>query len=596
MAKYLITVSQLKCACLDSAWLARWLRGETPPTLVRPGGKNGIIFSVQGTAFHQLAEQFTAWLGAENKSSKALADAGSLWSVFYERLARQKFDELVDDGKIPSAEHLSQALRAFCGRLVDLRIRTPQFRSWQDVYLTQEFDIAAVPFADGAVLISGRPDAVRRHPESGIEVVDYKLSRGGNLKHDLLQLAIYARLLRITKPGLRFSGVLEYYEPALHLVSVTVAELEGIFEEVVAPVVRQIAGAARTQPPANVTEIRADPVAALIEKCYADFKLHVRVLLRREAPQLVRYELEPSRGVKVTSLANRAQDLQVALRLRQQPIIQAAPGCVNVDLPKDQPDVVPWKSMPALPAPLAFSIGIGIEGDVITADFSDPNTCHALVAGTSGSGKSEFLKCLVASLVGKHPPGALRLSVVDPKVLTFGALKGCRYLDGPVITSLKGVITCLESAVAEMERRYAVLAREGSESLSQRGAREDMPFRVILFDEFADLILGGKTEREHFESLVARLAQKGRAAGIHLVLATQRPDSKVVTGLLKANLPLRICLRVVNASNSQIVLDASGAEALLGRGDLFCSRGRGLERAQAPYISQEELRDLIRGR
>jgi len=110
------------------------------------------------------------------------------------------------------------------------------------------------------------------------------------------------------------------------------------------------------------------------------------------------------------------------------------------------------------------------------------------------------------------------------------------------------------------------------------------------------LILGGKTEREHFESLVARLAQKGRAAGIHLVLATQRPDSKVVTGLLKANLPLRICLRVVNASNSQIVLDASGAEALLGRGDLFCSRGRGLERAQAPYISQEELRDLIRGR
>jgi S-DNA-T family DNA segregation ATPase FtsK/SpoIIIE len=222
--------------------------------------------------------------------------------------------------------------------------------------------------------------------------------------------------------------------------------------------------------------------------------------------------------------------------------------------------------------------------------------CHALVAGTSGSGKSEFLKCLVASLIGKHPPGALRLSVVDPKILTFGALKGCRYLDGPVITELGGAIACLENAVTEMDRRYAVLARAGCESLSQRGAGSDMPFRVILFDEFADLILSGKSEREHFENLVARLAQKGRAAGIHLVLATQRPDAKIVTGLLKSNLPLKICLRVVNAVNSQIVLDQPGAEALLGRGDLLCARGRGLERAQAPYISQEELRLLIDAR
>jgi S-DNA-T family DNA segregation ATPase FtsK/SpoIIIE len=519
-----------------------------------------------------------------------------LWGAFYENFACRKLEDLVTEGKIPSAEHLSLSLRMFCVQLVELRRRTSPFRNWQDVYLTREFDITAVPFADGAVLVSGRPDAVRRHPEAGVEVVDYKLSRGTNLKHDLLQLAIYARLLRLTKPGLRFSGVLEYYEPALHPVNVSVEELEGIFEEVAVPVLRRIAGAARAQPPANVTEVRADPVAALIEKCYADFKLNVRVLLRREAPQLVRYEVEPSRGVKVTSLANRAEDLQVALRLRQRPIIQAAPGCVNVDLPKDQPDVVPWKSLPALSAPLAFPIGIGIEGDVLTADFSDPNTCHALVAGTSGSGKSEFLKCLVASLVGKHPPGALRLSIVDPKVLTFGALKGCRYLDGPIISGLDRAITCLEGAVTEMERRFSVLAREGFESLAQRGARDDLPFRVIIFDEFADLILGEKAERDRFENLVARLAQKGRAAGIHLVLATQRPDSKVVTGLLKSNLPLRICLRVVNAANSQIVLDQGGAEDLLGRGDLLCWRGRGLERAQAAYVSQEELRDLTRAK
>jgi S-DNA-T family DNA segregation ATPase FtsK/SpoIIIE len=218
--------------------------------------------------------------------------------------------------------------------------------------------------------------------------------------------------------------------------------------------------------------------------------------------------------------------------------------------------------------------------------------CHLLVAGTSGSGKSEFLKSLVATLIAKHPPGALRLSIIDPKVLTFGALKSSRHLSGPVLTQIDDAITCLEAAVAEMDARYVQLAREGLENLSQRGARDDMPFRVILFDEFADLVLAGKAEREQFESLVARLAQKGRAAGLHLVLATQRPDSKIVTGLIKSNLPLKVCLRVVNATNSQIVLDQPGAESLLGRGDLLCQRGRGLERAQAPFISQEELRAL----
>ncbi|HEV7866612.1 MAG TPA: DNA translocase FtsK [Chthoniobacteraceae bacterium] len=597
MAKHLITVSELKCACLDAEWRARWLRGESPPTLVSAASGKRDAFPVQGTAFHQLADQFTAWLVREGKAAAESENPEALWAALYEHFARAKLEELATAGKVPSAQHLSQALRAFCSQAARLRNRMTGFRSWQDVYLTHEFAISAVPFEGGAVLVSGRPDAVRTHPDAGLEVVDYKLSRGANLKHDLLQLAIYARLLRTVKPGLRFSGVLEFYEPALHTITVSVEELDGIFDEIVEPVLAELAQngpapAARQGSPSDPTA--SDPVAAQIEKCYGDFKLQVRVLRRREAPQLVRYEVEPARGVRVSSLANRAQDLQVGLRLRQRPIIEAAPGCLNIDLPKDQPDTVLWKALPPLAAPLSFSIGVGIEGEVLTADFSDPNTCHALIAGTSGSGKSEFLKCLAASLIGKHPPGALRLSIVDPKILTFGALKDSPHLDGPVITDVAAAIACLESAVSEMDHRYAALARGGFESLSQRGARADMPFRVILFDEFADLILSGKSEREQFENLVARLAQKGRAAGIHLVLATQRPDSRIVTGLIKSNLPLKICLRVVNAINSQIVLDQPGAEALLGRGDLLCARGHGLERAQAPYISQEELRALAR--
>jgi S-DNA-T family DNA segregation ATPase FtsK/SpoIIIE len=254
--------------------------------------------------------------------------------------------------------------------------------------------------------------------------------------------------------------------------------------------------------------------------------------------------------------------------------------------------MVRWSDLARDPRPLAFPVGVGIDGEVVTADFADPNMCHLLVAGTSGSGKSEFLKSVVASLMVKHPPGGLRLSIIDPKILTFGALKEARHLDGPVLTQIDEAIGCLETAVKEMDARYVRLAGEGFENLGQRGAKKDMPFRIIVFDEFADLVLAGKQQREQFESLVARLAQKGRAAGIHLVLATQRPDSKIVTGLIKSNLPLKVCLRVVNSTNSQIVLDEPGAEALLGHGDLLCQRGRGLERAQAPFISQEELRAL----
>lgn len=604
MPKRFITVTQLKCACLDPDWRAAWLRGESPATLVFSGRT---AVPVQGALFHQLADQFVNWLIApkEKRKATALSPGEALWEQLYERFAQVRLDELIAAAKLPSAHHLSQALRAFCARLADLRAQTSGFGSWQDLFFTSEFQLEAVRFASegGELFISGRPDAVRSHPENWLEVVDYKLSRGGNLKHDLLQLAIYARLLRETKPGLRFSGVLEFYEPALHLVPMSVAELEGIFEEVVQPVIRAINAAAAEPVPQTVnvsstvsspsaSGSEADALGALIRKTYADFRLNVSILGWQEAPQLIRYHVQPASGVKVASLANRAEDLQVALRLTQPPLIQAAPGCVTIDLPKEQPDTVRWSTLPRDERPLAFPLGVGIDGQPLIADFSDANMCHLLVAGTSGSGKSEFLKCLVASLMVKHPPGALRLSVIDPKVLTFGALKGSGHLVGPVLTQIDEAIACLDAAVTEMDARYARLAREGFENLAQRGPKEDMPFRVILFDEFADLILAGKQQREHFENLVARLAQKGRAAGLHLVLATQRPDSKIVTGLIKSNLPLKVCLRVVNSTNSQIVLDEPGAESLLGRGDLLCQRGRGLERAQAPFISQEELRAL----
>ena len=614
MADLLITVSQLKCACVDREWRRRWLRGENPPTM-RFGEQGGI--PVQGQLFHQLAEQFTEWLENTPGVAVDLTDVKAIWTQLYDRFAEPRLDELIAAGRLPSAHHLSQALRAFCGQLATLRAGVARFSTWKDIYLTREYRIDRVPFAlgGGVLCVSGRPDAVRLRP-GGVEVVDYKLSRGGNLKHDLAQLAIYARLLRRVKPGLVFNGVLEFYEPAMHAIAVPFAELDALFEEVVHPVMLELIGNAPVESsrrPAARREVDAsakgaanavesspsDPTAEAIETCYSHFKLPVRILGREDAPQLIRYRVQPASGVKVVSLANRSEDLQVALKLAQAPLIQAGPGFVTIDVPKPSANIVHWRDvmarMDANAGPIAFPIGVGIDNSLLVADLAEANTCHALVAGASGSGKSEFLKSMLASLMARLTPQTLCLTLIDPKFLTFGGLKNARHLTGPIITDLGAAIACLDRAVDDMEGRYQQLAAGGFENLAQRGASETFPFRVIVCDEFGDLALREKREKEHFETLVARLAQKGRAAGIHLVLATQRPDRKIVTGLIKSNLPLKVCLRVTTTVNSSIVIDQPGAETLLGRGDLLCDRGRGIERAQSPFISQEELRALVDG-
>ncbi len=601
MAVKQINVTQLKCACLDTEWRGQWLRGENPPTIcLTPPG----VAPVYGTLFHKIAENYVGWLTSA-KTAQQLKEEDALWHEMYERFAETKLTELLLSEKIASAYHLGECLKAFCRRAAELRRRTPNFDSWQDVYLTKEFSVKDVRFdmksdnMDGnSIFVSGQIDAVRTHPEYGLEIADYKLSHGDNLKHDLLQLAIYAELLRHAKPGLRFHGVLEYYEPALHELPVSEQELETIFTELVQPVLCELAGY-REQVTENRERVspQADDLSAKIRRCYASFKLDVQIIDKQEAPQLIRYMVKPAAGVKVVSLANRSEDLQVMLSLSQPPLIEPAQGCVTVDIPKEKPDTVLWTDVvkdadyAAHPSPVSFPVGVGVDNRVMIADFADPNMTHILIGGASGSGKSEFLKSLVASLIAKNEPDTLKLSLIDPKILTFGSFSHCPYLREPVITEVYSAIPCLQAAVEEMNGRYARLGAEGFESLSLRfrAGKRDIPFYVIVFDEFADLILTGNAEKKEFETLTARLAAKGRAAGIHLVLATQRPDSRIVTGIIKANLPLKICLRVTTFRNSQIILDQTGGESLLGRGDLLCDRGKGAERAQSPYISRLEL-------
>lgn len=519
-------------------------------------------------------------------------------------------------GSVHEALDFTARIRAYCDRLIDLRKRAKKFDDWQDIFAFAEEKIegVAVPVGTASVSIAGRIDAIRFHPEHGLEVVDYKLSQGSQQKSDLVQLAIYAQLLRLWRPGTQFSGSLEYYLPDFMEVVISGQELADIYHDLVEPTLEEMFGSstrvgAPPQPKVEDDRTRSqasqpDDLAARVVAAFSEFKLGAESLGVVKGPQVLRVKLKPAPGVKVASLANRAEDLRVALALETAPLIEPGKGYVAIDLPRTDrqtlalSDYLKQASASKLNALARFPVGVGIEGEIISGDFSDSNTCHVLVAGTSGSGKSEWLKTLVASLALQNSPHTVRFALVDPKILTFGGTSGSPYFWKPVATTIEQAVGVLRDAADEMEARYQILAKEGHVNLAERIAagRTELPYIILVFDEFADLILTGRDEKKEFEQVAARIAGKGRAAGIHLVLATQRPDRTVVTGLIKSNLPMKICLRVANSTNSQIVLGENGGESLLGKGDLLCDAGKAIARAQSYYIPQAEFLKALRAK
>ncbi|MDC7789050.1 DNA translocase FtsK [Rhodoplanes sp. TEM] len=610
MAHHTLTASELTAAVLDPDWRARWCAGERPSTrsFAPPGTPRAMSLR-----FHKEAEALVRWLTAPASLAAAarLDTADSLLDHLWASSLQAVTDKLFEKGRGEEAQLFTARLRTFCTRLIDLRRRATHFENWQDVFVGAEQELARIPvrIGDDTVEVRARVDAIRIHPERHLEVVDYKLSQGDRQRADLVQLAIYAHLLPIWRPGCGFSGTLEYYLPDFGEVPVSRDDLADIFSGMVAPVLREMfpsarpataAGAAPTAAPASgPAAAHSDPgaVGRAVVAAFRGFNLEVEVAGVIEGPQLVRLRLAPAPGVKVSSLANRAEDLQIPLSLSVPPLIRAGKGHVILDLPRPEPkpcllkEALAGRLAATLKSPVAFPIGIGVEGDPVVADFADPNTCHALVAGSTGSGKSEWLKALVASLVLRNTPAQVRIALIDPKILTFAGVEDSPWLWRPPATTLADAMAILRAATAEMDARYQRLKRGGFANLAERIAagETDIPFLVLIFDEFADLVLAGRDEKREFEALVARLAGMGRAAGIHLVLATQRPDRTIVTGLVKANLPLKVCLKVANAVNALIVLDEPGAESLYGKGDLLCDFGKGLVRAQGLFVPQAEF-------
>ncbi|MBF0344850.1 MAG: PD-(D/E)XK nuclease family protein [Nitrospirae bacterium] len=599
-----INVSQLICACIDPKWRKDWIEGK--PRNTRCGYTQGGL-PVYGTAFHKIAEIYIKWLTSlESKDVAAQSiDDYRLWHNMYDHFAEKKLLELLKKHKLKSVDDLTQSLMSFCNRLVELRKLFPKFTTWNDIFKEHEFAIDNVRFDIGksAVFISGKVDAIRFNPKHGLEVVDYKLSMGTKSEYDLLQVAIYARLLTIKRPGIDFHACLEYYLPELKANVFSPKKLADIFNDIVDPVLYELVGEQRPSIKKKHTPDKPDSedLSDGIKKCYADFKLNIEVIDKQDAPQLVRYRVRPYAGVKVDSLVKRAKDLQVQLSLTETPLIKSARGFVTIDILKERPDTVLWRDVienqeyVANTSPVAFPVGIGIDNQLLIADLAESVTSHVLVAGSTGSGKSEFLKCLVASLIKRNAPHTLKFSIVDPKKVTFASrdsdLSNSAYLTEPIIYDIDTTIDCLQRAVDDMEVRYDMLKDAGFHDLSSylQTGRQDMAYYVIVMDEFGYIVQSASGQQKLFENLVVRLSAKGRACGIHLVLATQRPDVKIVTGNIKANLLLKVCLKVSSPTNSQIVLGKTGAEVLRGYGDMLCERGGGLERAQSPLITQEEF-------
>jgi len=597
-----ITVSQLKCAVVDPQWRKSWIDGRQPSTFATGSSGQPTVF---GTKFHQETERLAKWLIAPSNLVEAAAfeRPDELLDVAWTVSLQDFIDQLIAQGRVEDAATFTERMRAFCGRLIELKARTKNFENWQDVFVATEESIRNihVPVGNTIVEIAAKIDAIRFHPQYHLEVVDYKLSQGSQQKVDLIQLAIYAHILPLWRPGCEFCGTLEYYQPEFMEVNVSTEELGDIYDSLVDPVLREMF-ASRSDHRRKSADGEEDAVGEKIAAAFKAFGLSVEAGDVVEGPQVRRIKIKPAAGVKVASLVNRAEDLQVSLALDTPPLIRPGRGFVVVDVPRSDRKIVFLLDafdrgiMTASKSPMGFPVGIGVEGEAILADFCDSNTCHILVAGTSGSGKSEWLKTPVASLVHKKSPEHIRLALVDPKVLTFSSITASSYLWRPVATDLGSALGILRDAIVEIDQRYITLAREGLVSLQERfqEGRTDVPFLVLVFDEFADLILTGRNEKKEFEAMVARLAGKGRAAGIHLVLATQRPDRTVVTGLIKSNLPMKVCLRVANATNSQIVIGEAGAESLLGKGDLLCDLGRGVARAQSYFIPQADFVKALR--
>jgi DNA segregation ATPase FtsK/SpoIIIE, S-DNA-T family len=339
-------------------------------------------------------------------------------------------------------------------------------------------------------------------------------------------------------------------------------------------------------------------VADLLVRTLAEFGIEATVVGQISGPRVTRYELQLAPGTKVSKVAALRDDLSYALATTEIRILAPIPGkqAVGVEVPNLSPRLVTlgdiYDDLPATASPLAVWLGKDISGNAVWTDLA--RMPHLLIAGTTGSGKSGCINTMLTSILLRATPDDVRMILIDPKRIELGYYESIPHLLTSVVSSPKEAATVLMNVVAEMDRRYErlslVRARslpEANRALRARG-EAPLPYLLVVIDELADLMM---VSPQAVEDCVIRLAQKSRAVGIHLVLATQRPSVDVITGMIKANVPSRIAFAVSSQTDSRVILDTAGAESLLGQGDmLFRPLGTSrLQRLQGAYVGEEEI-------
>ncbi|KKN90576.1 hypothetical protein LCGC14_0227180 [marine sediment metagenome] len=367
-------------------------------------------------------------------------------------------------------------------------------------------------------------------------------------------------------------------------------------------------------------------MSRLLELKLKDFGVDAEVEKVQPGPVITRFEIQPAPGVKVSKISNLAKDLARSLAVISVRVVEVIPGktTVGIEIPNEDREIVrlsevlQTREFDEAQSPVTLALGHDIGGHPVMADLA--KMPHLLVAGTTGSGKSVGVNAMLLSILFKSPPEEVRLIMIDPKMLELSIYEGIPHLLAPVVTDMKEAANALRWCVAEMERRYKLMAAMGVRNLAgfnrkvkdaekagtpltdplyRRESMEDiapelesLPVIVVVIDEFADMmmIVGKKVEE-----LIARIAQKARAAGIHLILATQRPSVDVITGLIKANIPTRMAFQVSSKIDSRTILDQGGAEQLLGHGDmLYMPPGTSLPvRVHGAFVSDEEVHRLV---
>jgi len=373
----------------------------------------------------------------------------------------------------------------------------------------------------------------------------------------------------------------------------------------------------------SVASETLEMTSRLIEKKLKDFGVEVRVVAAAPGPVITRYEIEPATGVKGSQVVTLAKDLARALSLVSIRVIETIPGknYMALELPNAKrqmiklSEILGSKAYNDATSLLTMGLGKDIAGHAVVADLA--KMPHCLVAGTTGSGKSVGINAMILSLLYKADARDVRLLLIDPKMLEMSVYEGIPHLLAPVVTDMRQAAHGLNWCVAEMEKRYKLMSKLGVRNLAGYNAKIDeanaseefiynpfsltpdapeplerLPYIVVVIDELADLMM---VVGKKIEELIARLAQKARAAGIHLILATQRPSVDVITGLIKANIPTRLSFQVSSKIDSRTILDQMGAEALLGMGDmLYMPSGTGYPiRVHGAFVSDEEVHRVV---